>query len=114
MIGKRFTDDGVEEIEDQSFTDNLTGKTYWIDNGLDEIIDILNKLNDENVELCIQNNFLKDENQHMRDLVNENKQLKQKIQDLRINILDSLREADEIQCTCSPCVAEECVKRVIE
>ena len=43
MTEKRFTDDGVEEIVNQSFTDNLTGKTYWIDNGLDEIIALLNK-----------------------------------------------------------------------
>ena len=37
----------------------------------------LNELNDKNIELHIQNDFLKDENQHMRDLVNENEQLKQ-------------------------------------
>ena len=39
---ERFTDDGIEEIENQSFTDNVTGKTYWIDNGLDEIVELLN------------------------------------------------------------------------
>lgn len=43
----------------------------------------------------------------------ENEQLKQQIKDLRINVLDSLHEADEIQCSCNPCVVEECVKRVI-
>ena len=43
MTEKRFTDNGIEEIVDQSFTDNLTGKTYWIDNGLDEIVDLLNE-----------------------------------------------------------------------
>ena len=42
MTKKRFTDNGIEEIENQSFTDNLTGKIYWIDHGLDEIIDLLN------------------------------------------------------------------------
>ena len=47
MIEKRFTDNGIEEIENQSFTDNLTGKTYWIDHGLDEIIDLLNDFNNE-------------------------------------------------------------------
>ena len=51
MTEKRFTDDGIEEIENQSFTDNLTGKTYWIDKGLDEIVDLLNALNDENEQL---------------------------------------------------------------
>lgn len=45
---KRFTDDGIEEIENQSFTDNLTEKTYRIDNGLDDIVELINELNDEN------------------------------------------------------------------
>ena len=48
---KRFTDNGIEDIENQSFTDNLTGKTYWIDNGLDEIVNLLNTFNDENEQL---------------------------------------------------------------
>ena len=51
MIEKRFTDDGIEDIENQSFTDNLTEKTYWIDNGLDEIVELLNKLYEENEQL---------------------------------------------------------------
>ena len=51
MTGKRFTDDGIEEIENQSFTDNLTEKTYWIDHGLDEIVELLNNFNDENEQL---------------------------------------------------------------
>ena len=51
MTEKRFTDDGIEEIENQSFTDNLTEKTYWIDNGLDEIVELLNKLYEENEQL---------------------------------------------------------------
>ena len=40
--------------------------------------DLLNELHDENIELHIQNDFLKDENQHMRKLVNENKQLQER------------------------------------
>ncbi len=52
---KRFTDNGIEDIENQSFTDNLTGKTYWIDHGLDEIINLLNTLNDENKQLKKEN-----------------------------------------------------------
>lgn len=51
MTEKRFTDNGIEEIENQSFTDNLTEKTYWIDNGLDDIVDLLNELSDENEQL---------------------------------------------------------------
>ena len=51
MTEKRFTDDGIEEVENQSFTDNLTEKTYWIDHGLDEIVELLNEFNDENEQL---------------------------------------------------------------
>ena len=51
MTEKRFTDNGIEEVENQSFTDNLTEKTYWIDHGLDEIVELLNEFNDENEQL---------------------------------------------------------------
>ena len=49
-----------------------------------------------------------------KELLEENEQLKQKIKDLRIGVLDSIHEADEIQCTCNPCIVEEYVKRVVE
>ena len=49
--------------------DKLNGET---------VCDLLNELNDKNTELHIQNDFLKDENQHMRKLVNENKQLQER------------------------------------
>ena len=80
----------------------------------EDVVNLLNELNDENIELHIQNDFLKCENRHMRDLIIENKQLKQQIKDLRLSVFDSIREADEIKCSCNPCVVEECVKRVIE
>lgn len=57
MTEKRFTDDGIEDVENQSFTDNLTEKTYWIDHGLDEIVDLLNQLNDENKQLKLLTNY---------------------------------------------------------
>mgnify|MGYP003302619347 CR=1 FL=1 len=63
MTDKRFTDDGIEEIENQSFTDNLTEKTYWIDNGLDEIVELLNELHEENERLRKENKSLKDANE---------------------------------------------------
>ena len=66
MTEKRFTDDGVEEIIDQSFTDNLTGKTYWIDNGLDEIVDLLNTLHEENEQLKKENERLLMENRRIK------------------------------------------------
>lgn len=49
----------------------------------------------------------------LNQLTEENEQLKQQIKDLRISVLDSIHEADEIKCTCNPCVVEECVKRVV-
>ena len=50
----------------------------------------------------------------VKELFKKNERLKQQIKDLRIGVLDSIHEADEIQCTCNPCVVEECVKRVVE
>ena len=47
---KRFIDDGFEAIEEQSFTDNQTGKTYYVDY-FDEIVDLLNALHEENQSL---------------------------------------------------------------
>lgn len=54
---KRYVDNGYEAIEDQSFTDTETDKTYWVDY-FDEIVDLLNKqderikeLEEENAEL---------------------------------------------------------------
>lgn len=49
----------------------------------------------------------------LNKLSEENEQLKQEIKDLRIRFLDSIHEADEIKCTCNPCVVEECVKKEI-
>jgi len=46
--------------------------------------------------------------------IKENKQLKHQIKDLRLGVVDSIHKAEEIQCSCNPCVVEECVKRVIE
>ena len=50
----------------------------------------------------------------LNELAKENEQLKQEIKNLRLLVLDSIKEADEIQCTCNPCVVEECVKKVVE
>ena len=57
----------------QVIKDNKTGQRYY---GNKPLAGLLNELHEKNIELHIQNDFLKDENQHMRDLVNENKQLK--------------------------------------
>jgi len=53
---------------------------YYLKMKLSPVIDKLNELSEENSKLHTQNDFLKDENQHMRDLVNENRQLKQQLE----------------------------------
>lgn len=57
MTEKRFVDDGFEAIDEQSFTDTETDKTYYVDY-FDEIIDLCNKLNDENQDLKKANEIL--------------------------------------------------------
>ena len=64
----------------------------------------------ENVDIPCLNDIA----DRLNTYADENEQLKQQIKDLRIGVLDSIHEADEIQCTCNPCVVEECVKKVVE
>ena len=72
MTQKRFTNDDIEDIENQSFTDNLTGKTYWIDHGLDEIVDLLNAFNDENEQLKQENSVFEGKDaKHYQRWVNQ-------------------------------------------
>lgn len=47
---QRFIDSGIEEIVEQSMIDLLKNECYYIDNGLDEIISLLNQLYNENVK----------------------------------------------------------------
>lgn len=88
MTQKRFTDDGIEDIENQSFTDNLTGKTYWIDHGLDEIIDLLNVLTDD------ENEKLKKEN---LDLSEELDYYKAKCASLETGLFQADRENNQLK-----------------
>lgn len=85
LTEKRFVDDGYEAIDEQSFTDNLTEKTYWIDNGLDEIVELLNKLNDENIQLKNKLKFLNELNEPYGTLIEENMRLKAFIKRLSNN-----------------------------
>ena len=68
-ISEKEFDEKVEYEDYRAFADSLMG---------DEVVEKLNEFNDENTELHIQNDFLKNENQHMRKLVNENKQLQER------------------------------------
>lgn len=47
---KRYIDDGFEAIEDQSFTDTETDKTYYVDY-FDEIVDLVNEQDERIKEL---------------------------------------------------------------
>ena len=53
---------------------------------VEEVVDLLNNLSDENEQLkqqiseqCIQLDYLNDENKHMRYVLNDNRQLKERI-----------------------------------
>ena len=76
MAEKRFIDGEEESIEDQFLIDTKTDTNYWIDNGLDDIIKLLNEL-DENwiKELNLRETLQLD----LQRVEEENKQLKQLI-----------------------------------
>lgn len=85
MTEKRFTDDGFEAIEEQSFTDNHTGKTYYVDY-FDDIIELCNSLAKENEGLKkeIENNsaLFKEVNRKRLQLEEENDELKSENKEL--------------------------------
>ena len=76
------------------------------------------QLKKENQRLSEQKHIYKQDWKHLcidKELLDsENEQLKEHIKDLRLNVLDSIHEANEIQCSCNPCVVEMCVKKVVE
>jgi hypothetical protein len=88
IMSKRFKHSEIIQDDGQTICygieDTKTNQIYNLIDVYDvsekELIKLLNELHEENIELHIQNDFLKDENQHMRDLVNENKQLKKQLE----------------------------------
>lgn len=84
MTEKRFK---LNELFFKQVDDNNYVIIPILDNGKEisimKLVELLNKLNDENAELHIQLDFLKDENRHMRDLVSENKQLKDEVKEYK-------------------------------
>ena len=92
MTEKRFIDNDVEYVENQSFTDNLTGKIYWIDNGLDEIVECLNNLHEENQALKKHIKVLDQSEEasikYNLKLAEENQKLKEENKILRKNLSD--------------------------
>lgn len=90
---KRFIDNGFEAIEEQSFTDTETDKTYYVDY-FDEIIDLANGLNEKNKVLYKEIERLRTQNKNLMNsnaknmelLGKENEQLKQLIKELEKRI----------------------------
>lgn len=80
MTEKRFT---VPENY-RCIQDNLTKEHYLCEDKTEAInlTYLLNKLAEENIELHIQLDFLKDENRHMKSVLKENKELKSILQDM--------------------------------
>lgn len=91
---KRYVDDGFEAIEDQSFTDTETDKTYYVDY-FDEIVDLVNEQDEQIQELLSCNHGLAQKRIRMFDkiiqLEKENEQLKQQ-NELLENTIESLTE----------------------
>lgn len=101
MTEKRFIDDGYEAIEEQSFTDTETDKTYYVDY-FDEIIDLANGLNEKNKVLYKEIERLRTQNKdllysnakNIELLEKENKDLKAKYNSC-IEEMDSLAEVND-------------------
>ena len=79
MTEKRFYIDNNGDLWDRQSKDMLMQDFGYCEAiYVNAILDLLNGLTEENTELHIQNDFLKNENQHMRKLINENKQLQER------------------------------------
>ena len=69
--------------------DNETGKficctlSVWAE----QLVDLLNTQHETITEQTIQLDFLQDENQHMRTVLEENRRLKQTLKDLGIEVI---------------------------
>jgi len=72
MTEKRFW--CLEEYEGE--TSPIVDKKYAPTNGW--LCNKLNELNDENIELHIQLDFLKDENKHMKSVLKKNRELEER------------------------------------
>lgn len=59
MTEKRFIDGGEECIEDQFLIDTSNDKNYWVSDGLDGIVELLNELAEEKEQLKQQIHYLK-------------------------------------------------------
>lgn len=99
MTTKRFIDGGEECIEDQFLIDTSDDKYYWVSNGLDDIVTLLNELHEENEYLCEKikenewhwNTIDEDKDVWMykcKKLEEENEQLKTQLKDCEKRVTD--------------------------
>lgn len=63
---ERFVDKGIITIEDQGLTDTLTDKDYWVEDGLEDIVELLNNLHKENEELKKRIEYFKEAKQEYK------------------------------------------------
>ena len=103
MTEKRFNK--VEVYLSYEIFDNKANEQLDVN----KTVDLMNQLNDKNIELHIQNDFLKDENQHMRDLVNENEQLKQQLTDCK----EKKQQMKEFFMNSEPVIEQKKLQKVI-
>ena len=73
MTEKRFTTDGIDIIDNRQLIEYVVLEKQ----GRELVVDLLNEQSDKITEQAIQIDFLKDENKHMRQVLEENRQLKQ-------------------------------------
>ncbi len=74
---KRFVDNGCESVEDSGFKDTLTGKNYYVDY-FDEIVDLVNKLSEENEKHIERYHQLIGHIQKLQKIIRENKTEKER------------------------------------
>lgn len=90
MTEKRFKVTNISE--------NGNTGLFWLgkDNlSVYDVVRVLNELYDENIELHIQLDFLKDENQHMKSVLKENKELKEQLKDCTKKAKEEIRKQKE-------------------
>ena len=87
MTEKRYTvihlGNPVDCVIKDHASNNTIGVFSSMHNPVNEVCDLLNSKEETIIEQSIQLDYLQDENQHMKDVLNENKQLTEQIKELK-------------------------------
>lgn len=89
---KRFVDNGCESVEDSGFTDTLTGKNYYVDY-FDEIVDLVNKLSEENKKHTERYYQLIEHIQRLQKIIRENKTEKERQLEMELKECENFRHS---------------------